>query len=256
MSRVQLRSSPGPTEPVVDAPAFAAAVRAGLPVALRVALAFAQPADHRGELFTEELAAMTRAANRRVHEYSTGRALARGAMTALGLAPGAITRGAGREPCWPSGCIGSITHAHGLVAAAVTRAGDLRGLGIDLELTGRLRPELHRKILTERERTEAGGDVAIDPLTATLAFSAKESVYKAVNPIVRRFIGFQEVEVAFAGSGGRGTGAFPAEGIAPPDSGSFRMRYVGEHAANRIMEAGEGWYLLRDGYVFTLFAIS
>jgi enterobactin synthetase component D len=157
-------------------------------------------------------------------------------MGALGLPAGPVGRATGRAPQWPDHCIGSITHAQGLVAAAIGRAGELQGLGIDLELVDRVKPALHARLFTPQEFLEAGG--TLNSREATLRFGAKEAVYKAVNPIVGRFIGFHEVEVVLL-----------------PEQGRFRMRYVGDHAPNRIMEAGEGWYCFHGPYVFSLFLI-
>ncbi|MBX3707412.1 MAG: 4'-phosphopantetheinyl transferase superfamily protein [Pseudomonadales bacterium] len=228
-----------------DAQALAAALAALLPARFGVAVTAGAMADHRDTLRPEELPAIARAVDRRVHEFSTGRLLARQAMIRLGMPDAPIPRAADRSPVWPAACQGSITHAGGHVLAAVTRRESLCGLGVDLEEAHRVTAELHAKLFTPTERARL-----LDPApgaTATrraaLLFSAKEAVYKAVHPSVGVFIGFQEVEVAIAGD------------IDAP-AGAFSMRYVGTHAPNRIMETGLGYFCSVDTrYVLTAFVI-
>lgn len=44
-----------------------------------------------------------------------------------------ILVGAGREPIWPSGVKGSITHCRGLCAAAVASSDEVRSIGLDAQ---------------------------------------------------------------------------------------------------------------------------
>ena len=63
----------------------------------------------------------------------TGRALARQALAAIGIAPVPIPSGPQGEPRWPSGIVGSITHCAGYRACAVGHADSFAALGIDAE---------------------------------------------------------------------------------------------------------------------------
>ena len=192
-------------------------------------------ADHRHELFPTERPAVARAVEKRVREFATGRHLARLALGSLGLPRVAIPSGQAREPLWPTGCIGSITHSEDLAIAAVAASGTLRSLGIDLEVAERVTPELHAKLITP---WECGLLQDADPRMPGLVFSAKEAAYKAVYPLVGKFIGFQEAEVDVDWPGRR-----------------FRLRYTGEHEPNQIMEQGEGFFCFFERYVLTLFII-
>lgn len=228
-----------------EARALAAALAALLPARFGIAVTAGAMADHRDALRPEELPAIARAVDRRVHEFSTGRLLARQAMIRLGVPEAPIPRAADRSPVWPQECQGSITHAGGHVLAAVTRREALRGLGVDLEEAHRVTAELHAKLFTptERGRLLDPAPGATGTRRAALLFSAKEAVYKAVHPSVGVFIGFQEVEVDVAGD------------IDAP-AGAFSMRYVGTHAPNRIMETGLGYFCSVDArYVLTAFVI-
>lgn len=104
-----------------------------------------------------------------------------------------------RSPLWPRHLIGSITHANGFVSAVVALKDAVAGIGIDSEklLTEHECTEIEKVICTAHElellheTTGAGNRFEI----MTLLFSGKESVYKCLHPMVRRFIEFQEVEL-------------------------------------------------------------
>jgi 4'-phosphopantetheinyl transferase EntD len=98
-------------------------------------------------------------------------------------------------PQLPAGWVGSISHKAGFAAALVAPAGD-GFIGVDLELAVPPRQPIERRILTPRElaRIREGRDV-------TLHFAIKEAIYKAIDPIVRRYVGFTEVELDIAADG-------------------------------------------------------
>jgi 4'-phosphopantetheinyl transferase EntD len=183
-----------------------------------------------------ERTAVSRAVDKRVREFAAGRYAARCALGDLGLEPAPIPRAEDRRPLWPDGVVGSITHADRIAVAGIGQSRRWRGLGLDLEACGRITPELHGKLFTDRESARYRQQTADWP---TLLFSAKEAAYKAVNPVVGRFIGFQEVEVDVDW-----------------DGGAFRLRYVGGHEPNRIMDAGVGRFAFADGYALTVFQIG
>jgi enterobactin synthetase component D len=96
-------------------------------------------------------------------------------------------------PQLPAGRVGSVSHK-GAVAAALVAPGGAGWVGIDLERAAAPRLDIARRILTPRELVglpDRGRAV-------TLRFSIKEAIYKAVDPHVRRFVGFTEVELVFA----------------------------------------------------------
>lgn len=206
-----------------------------LPEIEGVCLFAANVDDHREELWPEERDAITRARERRALEFATGRKLARCAMAELGLNAGAIARAEDRSPIWPPWAMGSITHAGEVVVAAVTAAGRLAGLGIDLEQYHRVQEPLYGKLFTAGEIASFAD---ADPRLPGLLFSAKEAAYKAVNPRVGRFIGFQEAEVDVRWQ-----------------DRTLRVRYVGDYEPNRIMDEGTGHFCFFEEFVLTVFVI-
>lgn len=113
---------------------------------------------------------------------------------------------------------------------------DVTGIGLDLESHDRMKASLLHMVLTERERTRmAAATGSIDLRAALAIFSAKESVYKAINPLVDQFIGFREVEVELSDTG-------------------FRVRYVGGKGLE-LMERGVGYVAWHADFVATLFVL-
>jgi 4'-phosphopantetheinyl transferase EntD len=97
-------------------------------------------------------------------------------------------------PVLPAGWVGSISHKGELAAAVVTRNTGAR-VGIDLERAAPPRQAIERRVLGERERA------AITGAHITLAFAIKEAIYKAIDPFVRRYVGFTEVELELGEAG-------------------------------------------------------
>lgn len=138
-----------------------------------------------------------RSVEHRRRNFQKGRTAARRALAGLGVAPAPILRGPNREPVWPVGIVGSITHAAGHAMAAVARQADCAGIGIDLEHRDRYFPELERYIAFDEERQWLSDLPGTRHAEAVLEiFSAKESIYKALFPRVQRFFGFEAARLA------------------------------------------------------------
>jgi enterobactin synthetase component D len=167
----------------------------------------ADAADEPEPLFPTVLlpARLRSAARRRRAEFLAGRFCAQEALRAAGFADGAATLDAlpGGGPFWPPGVVGAITHTRTFASAAVARADDALSLGIDAEL---LVPhdqaaEVRSSIALPGE-LEAAAAVATSLEEAlTLVFSAKESVYKCLHPLVGRYFDYLDAAVALAADG-------------------------------------------------------
>ncbi|MBQ5946748.1 4'-phosphopantetheinyl transferase [Massilia sp. ST3] len=141
---------------------------------------------------------IARSVPKRQAEYFFGRLAARLALEPHGLGAEMVKTGMQREPVWPPGVIGSITHAAPWCAAVVP-ATRRRGLGIDIEMP--LPPDARASVIATalaRQELEAlaAGAPSIDQETlVALAFSAKESFYKGLHGAVRRFFGFEAMRI-------------------------------------------------------------
>ncbi|KUM44130.1 phosphopantetheinyl transferase [Pseudomonas sp. EpS/L25] len=140
-----------------------------------------------------------RAVAKRQAEYLAGRLCAREALrrlTGSAMVPG--HRSQDRGPAWPTGQVGAITHSHGWAAAAVAQRQEYLGIGLDAESL--LEPakalRLVDQILTPAELARLHPlDESEQALAITLAFSAKESLFKALHPQVQRMFFFQDAEI-------------------------------------------------------------
>ncbi|WP_436527298.1 4'-phosphopantetheinyl transferase family protein [Actinoplanes sp. HUAS TT8] len=167
-----------------------------LPHPVRSAVAFADDPDEACYPGEESLIANTAPGRRR--EILTARRCAREALTALGHAPGPILRGERREPLWPSGVAGSITHCAGFRAAAVARTSEISSLGIDAEPHEPLPPRVLGSVTTPADRDLLARLAVSHPEINwdRLLFSAKESIYKAWFPLTGRWLGFEDASLA------------------------------------------------------------
>ncbi|MCL2447804.1 MAG: 4'-phosphopantetheinyl transferase superfamily protein [Polyangiaceae bacterium] len=138
-----------------------------------------------------------RAVPKRQAEFLAGRFCAREAMRTCAphLAEADVGIGPGREPLWPPGIVGAITHTHGIASAAVARRQDTRGVGLDAEriMTGDSAESVLESIATRDEiaaiAAATGWSVAV---ALTAVFSAKETLYKALYPEVQRYFDFRD----------------------------------------------------------------
>ncbi|MFG1677103.1 4'-phosphopantetheinyl transferase [Micromonospora sp. NPDC049282] len=146
---------------------------------------------------------VARAAESRRREFVTARRCAREALGRLGYAPAPIRPGPRREPLWPAGVVGSITHCVGYRAAVVAPATALASLGVDAEPHEPLPGEVAGIVTAAGEPERLAGLRAGDAGVHwdRLLFSAKESVYKAWYPLTGRWLGFEEAEVTLDPAG-------------------------------------------------------
>jgi enterobactin synthetase component D len=139
--------------------------------------------------------AVATAAAKRGCEYLAGRVCARAAMAAAGVhdAPPGLHQD--RSPAWPARVVGAITHSRGRAAALVGDTARWRGLGLDAEawLAPARAERLGGQILTAQERRSlAALDEVARARRATLTFSVKESLFKALYPLTGRRFYFQD----------------------------------------------------------------
>ncbi len=148
--------------------------------------------------------AMT-AVSKRQTEFLAGRICAHEALRRVTGVPGIPTIGEDRSPCWPTGVVGSITHGAGWAAAVAARSEQWRGLGLDVEklLPVTRADRLAAEILTPQElEGYAELDDEQRALRVTLTFSIKESLFKALYPLVNKRFYFQEAEMTHVDTDG------------------------------------------------------
>ena len=172
-----------------------------LPAGVAVVEAFE---DRPGEpVFPGEEDLVANAVEARRREFVTARRCAREALAKLGHEPAPIRVGPKREPQWPVGVVGSITHTTGFRAAAVARRSAFASLGVDTEQNEPL-PEGVEELITVPGEPEMLAALArAFPVTrwSRLLFGAKESIYKAWYPLTGRWLGFEDVRLTIDPAG-------------------------------------------------------
>jgi 4'-phosphopantetheinyl transferase EntD len=177
---------------------------------------------------------VARAVHGRRREFITARRCAREALGHLGYPPAPIRPGARREPRWPAGVVGSITHCAGYRAAAVAPATVVAGVGIDAEPYGPLPDGVLDTVTTEDEPTLLAGLVGTHASVHwdRLLFSAKESVYKAWYPLTGRWLGFDDARLSIDPAAATFTARVLVDG-ARPDGGPPLTELHGRYAVGR-----------------------
>jgi enterobactin synthetase component D len=141
------------------------------------------------------------AGQQRRREYTTGRLLLHALSERLGVSSSfPMATDSDGLPILPPGLVGSLSHTSKYAFALVLPAA-LGNCGCDIEtiLSDTLLHDTEPEILTARDRQAlkitAG---ALSPnLAATLVFSAKESIYKGVFPVLRSFLDYTAFELEF-----------------------------------------------------------
>lgn len=137
--------------------------------------------------------ALKNAVLKRQVEFLTGRACAQSALQQLGVDFNeTLGVGASREPLWPEGIIGSITHNAHWALALAAQCHTLCLLGIDLEtiVDPQTEANIEALVCTPQEQQQLIQAGLNHQQATTLLFSAKESLFKALYPSVQRYFDF------------------------------------------------------------------
>lgn len=136
---------------------------------------------------------------KRQAEFLAGRIAAAHALRPYGLEQQPIGIGRQRQPIWPEGYVGSISHSQGMAVALIQPETEFIGVGLDLE--ARLSTESQQAMLSvvlnqvelQRLKRDAGSLSQAELLT--LVFSAKESFFKAAYRQVQDYFDFDAIEL-------------------------------------------------------------
>jgi enterobactin synthetase component D len=173
-------------------------------------------------------------ATRREREFAAGRQCAARALRQAGASQETVGVGFDRRPVWPEGFVGSITHSTSLAWAAVAPTTHLRSLGIDSETVfddSALR-DAAPLVIDEDERRLVGGDNEAE--RATLIFSAKESLFKCLNPCIGVFFEFSDAKLEWITYDDPSHGTFALRLLRDLAVDFQRgRRFVGRHALAR-----------------------
>jgi 4'-phosphopantetheinyl transferase EntD len=159
-------------------------------------------------LYPDEAAHLGRAVPKRVQEFAAGRLCARRVLTELGINDFPLKAALDRQPVWPLGIVGSITHTTGFVAAVAGERKRMAALGLDCELAGSVKTELWQKLFRDNEtRWLRRLPTSQQAAAATLMFCAKEAFYKCQYPLTGEWLNFRDAWVELP-AWGAGQGIF------------------------------------------------
>ncbi len=135
---------------------------------------------------------------KRQAEFLAGRFAAVQALEKIGYINCDIPIGPNRSPTWPQGVVASITHTSNKALCAVATDENMQYLGIDLEniLTPQAAKEIESIVLNRQEYDLIKSAHISFELALTLVFSAKESVFKALYPYVKRYFEFDSAQLS------------------------------------------------------------
>ena len=174
-------------------------------------------------LWLPHYALLENCVRKRQSEHLAGRIAAVHALRDVGITrvPGIGER---RQPLWPAPWYGSISHCEHSALAVVSE----RPVGVDIErlLSPSVAMELGSSIITPAERVLLNASGLPFERALTLAFSAKESGFKACHPDTQAGTGFSD----------------------------FQLVYIKEGRLLLRLSSGEYWlsWLMDDEYVITL----
>ncbi|UIL53610.1 MULTISPECIES: 4'-phosphopantetheinyl transferase family protein [Pantoea] len=136
---------------------------------------------------------LTQAVNTRRAEYLASRQLARTVMARLGIDDFILTNAPDRSPCWPDDVQASLSHSAGVVALAVTRQpGCCIGVDVEQLMSEATANETAELLMTSHEQQRLRALPIGFNAAATLLFSLKESLYKALWPQLHQPMDFQQ----------------------------------------------------------------
>lgn len=188
-----------------------------------------------GHLSPDEIHAVSHCSEKRINDFAAGRLCARRALKELGIEGFSLLPAKDRQPVWPTGIAGSITHTEGYSAAVVILQGSVRSVGLDAERIAAVPEELWPRICApaELKRLRAGAD-ADRSVRAAVLFAAKEAFYKSQFPLAGEWIGFADVVIRLEEGSDMG-GMFVVE----PQRPLLVQRHDERQLAGRFRRHGE-----------------
>ncbi|XPF93339.1 4'-phosphopantetheinyl transferase family protein [Colwellia sp. RE-S-Sl-9] len=134
---------------------------------------------------------------KRKAEFLAGRYLAKVALQTMGKPFWHIPIGENREPIWPSGIIGSISHSSNIAQCIISENKYYQYIGLDIEhwISENDRQNIESSIITASSEYESL--IPHLPLNKalTVIFSAKESLFKALYKNIGEYFDFSAAQV-------------------------------------------------------------
>lgn len=130
---------------------------------------------------------------KRQAEFIAGRYMAKICLKQMNSKEHNLEIGRHREPIWPVGFLGTISHANNKAVALVSTSTSYNYVGIDIEnfLNPTIASKLAGSIHSQDEKALFCKYGFSDHIATSIIFSAKESLFKATFPYIRKYFGFE-----------------------------------------------------------------
>lgn len=137
---------------------------------------------------------LKKSVHKRQAEFLAGRYTARLGLRAFNVADDFIVSSKNRAPIWPIDMVGSISHTSTKAMTAIGMKDDFEYIGIDIEtiITESDYVNILDLILVKNEHRWLTPNSA---LLLTIIFSAKESLFKALYPLVNIYFDFVDAQI-------------------------------------------------------------
>ncbi|MAR90223.1 MAG: 4'-phosphopantetheinyl transferase [Pseudomonadales bacterium] len=196
-------------------------------------------------LCPDEEALIARAVDKRKREFRAGRHCAHALLHQVGANCDALLKGRQREPAWPAGWVGSITHSGEQCVVAIASSRHYHSIGLDVEQASPLGEDIRDLICSPGEQDQiakwqllSGQDLASSALSKVI-FSAKESVHKVYFPLNYHTLDFLDAQVE----------------LHPPTGGFVARILRPEPAPQQPIHELQGRYLVASDYVATFIGL-
>ncbi len=185
-------------------------------------------------LHKDEVRIVSSSVLKRQEEFATGRWCARKALEKSGYSGFAVLSNGNREPIWPKGICGSISHTKGAYCCAVAKNNEYRSIGIDIENANRKISEGALKIILNDD--EMDWTSKKEDMYKRIIFCIKESVFKLLYPLIKDHFYFSSVSVL-------------------PVKSNNEFEFVLNKDLNKEFKTGntyKGLYYYNDDLIFTI----
>ncbi|PNK64835.1 4-phosphopantetheinyl transferase [Pantoea sp. FDAARGOS_194] len=139
--------------------------------------------------------ALRHAVKKRRAEYLASRWLAREVTGRIGIPDFLLQNHSDRSPIWPPGVQASLSHTDGAAALAVTRQPLCIGVDIESVMSPRTAEETAALLMSDQEEVRLRALPLPFSQAATLLFSLKESLYKALWPQLHQPMDFPQASL-------------------------------------------------------------
>lgn len=140
---------------------------------------------------------MTRAVVKRRSEFLAGRYCARLSLDQFGIYQKDLPIGKNRNPIWPTGVFGSISHSSTRAVCYTSCHAHIIRLGVDVEniIEEKTAQKIKSQFASQSEIEIIDNILGNKSELLSILFSAKESFFKAAYPSVQKYIGFDAISL-------------------------------------------------------------